>query len=75
MTLIGAHVKAARIFLGWTLSQLAGRVGLSATTIAHFESGERRLPFFDASVIADTFQKAGIAFDEDGPGVKLRKPE
>jgi hypothetical protein len=49
MTIRPEQCKAARALLRWASSQLAAS-GLSATTIAHFESGERRLPFFDASL-------------------------
>jgi transcriptional regulator with XRE-family HTH domain len=73
MTITAAQVKAARELLGWSRSQLAGRVGLSATTIAQFETGARRLPFFDASVIAGVFEEAGVEFASDGqPGARMK---
>jgi hypothetical protein len=34
--------------------------------MAHFARGERRSPFFDASVITDVFQKAGVEFGARG---------
>jgi transcriptional regulator with XRE-family HTH domain len=72
MTLTGAQVKAARKLLAWSPSQLAGRVGLSATTIAQYESGARGLPFFDASVVSSVFEEAGVEFIDVQPGVRLK---
>jgi transcriptional regulator with XRE-family HTH domain len=45
MTLTDGPGQGNRELLGWTPSQLAGRVGLSATTIVQFERGARRWPF------------------------------
>jgi transcriptional regulator with XRE-family HTH domain len=72
MTITGAQVKAARELLAWSPSQLAGRVGLSGTTIAQFEGGARRLPFFDASVISSVLEEAGVEFIDVQPGVRLK---
>jgi hypothetical protein len=66
MTIRLQQCKAARALLHWTSSLPAGRVGLSATTIAQFESRERRLLFFDAYIIGDIFQKEGAEFGADG---------
>jgi transcriptional regulator with XRE-family HTH domain len=48
MVITPEQCKAARALLHWTPPQSAGRAGLSATAIAHFESGERPLPLFAA---------------------------
>jgi transcriptional regulator with XRE-family HTH domain len=73
MTTTGDQVKAARELLAWSPSQLAGRVGLSATSVAQFESGTRRLPFFDTSVISGIFDESGVEFIDAEPGVRLKR--
>jgi len=76
MSITGKQVKKARTLLSWSRPQLAARVGLSIETIALFENGDRRLSFFDASIIAGTFESAGVIFVEEngeGPGVRLRE--
>ena len=73
MTLTGAQTREARRLVGWTLSQLSGRVGLSTANIALFESGERQLSFFDVSVIRHALEAAGIEFDDKGHGVRMRE--
>ena len=77
MTISPEQVKEARKLLDWSRPQLAARAGLSAEAIALFENGDRQLSFFDASVIAETFESVGVEFraDHGGPGVRLRKPK
>jgi len=76
MTITGTQVKEARTLLSWLRPQLAARVGLSIETIVLFENGDRQLSFFDASIIAGTFESAGIEFtaEHGAAGVRLRKP-
>ena len=73
MTITGEQIKAARSLLGWTQSELAGRVGLSRSTVGQFESGTRRLPSFDTSVMASIFDEAGIESEDKGHGVRMRE--
>lgn len=40
MTLTSEQVKAARQLLGWSLSDLAGHIGVSTTSVWVFESGK-----------------------------------
>jgi DNA-binding XRE family transcriptional regulator len=51
MTVTGAHVKAARLLLGWSQVKLAAQTGVSATTIGKFESGKQRPAMLDFSVV------------------------
>ena len=70
-----AQVKAARKLLGWTQDQLAGKAGVSATTIARFEAAKRRPSVLVVSTIRHTLEAAGVEFTNGGqPGVRLKKP-
>ena len=69
------QVKAARELLGWSQTDLAKRVHLRTRAIAQFESGERRLPFFDLDLIKrilDAGRVELMADNAEGPGVRLR---
>lgn len=39
---LGPRLRAARQDRGWTLEELAGRVGMSASTLSRLESGKRQ---------------------------------
>ena len=39
---IGARLRAARHARGWTLDELAGRAGMSVSTLSRLESGKRQ---------------------------------
>jgi transcriptional regulator with XRE-family HTH domain len=76
MTITGAQVKAARLLLGWTQSQLAVDVRFSTTTISHFESGKIRPSAAVVSEIRFALESAGVTFVDEGderPGVRLKK--
>ena len=74
MTLSPSQVKTARELLGWSRTDLAKRVHLRTGAIAQFESGERRLPFFDLDLIKGILEAAGVEFIADtfgAPSVRL----
>jgi transcriptional regulator with XRE-family HTH domain len=73
MTITGKQVKAARLILGWSQSELGGQSGVSAAAIGHLETGKRPLPMLTVSVIRGALEAAGVEFTGQGPGVKLRK--
>jgi DNA-binding XRE family transcriptional regulator len=50
MTIADAHVKAARLLLGWSQVKVAAQTGVSATTIGKLESGKQRPAMLDLSV-------------------------
>jgi transcriptional regulator with XRE-family HTH domain len=70
MIITGDQVRAARELLGWTQTDLAERVHLRTRAIAQFESGDRRLPFFDLDLIKGILEAAGVECIDSDPGVK-----
>jgi transcriptional regulator with XRE-family HTH domain len=66
------QVKTARGLLGWSIPVLAGKAGLSVTTVASFEKGTRRPSVLNVSTIRKFFESAGVEFGAEEPGVKLR---
>jgi DNA-binding XRE family transcriptional regulator len=74
MIITAAHYKAARQLLGWSQSRLAGEAGISKTTVATVESGERKVPALTVSTIRHALEAAGVEFTNGGePWVKLRQ--
>ena len=76
MTLRSEQVKAARQLLGWSLSDLAGHIGVSTTTVWVFESGKPRPSVLNLDLVRIALKSAGVIFVEEngeGPGVSLRK--
>jgi transcriptional regulator with XRE-family HTH domain len=72
MTISPNQAKTARRLIGWTVSVLGGKSGLSGTTVSHFENGKRRPSALNVSKIRKVFEEGGVEFA--GGGVKLRKP-
>jgi transcriptional regulator with XRE-family HTH domain len=70
MTLTGAQVREARELLGWTQNDLAGRVGVSTTTISFFENNRQRPSEELLDTIRAAFYAAGIRF-HGRSGVRL----
>jgi transcriptional regulator with XRE-family HTH domain len=70
-----AQCRAARALLDITQSQLAREARLGLSTIVDFEK-ERRIVSDEAlNAMQIALQRAGIDFtDEDGEGLRLRKP-
>jgi transcriptional regulator with XRE-family HTH domain len=66
------QIKAARKLLGCSQVRLAGKSGLSETTIKKFETGESRPSVLSVSTIKRTLEGAGVEFAEGEPGVRLR---
>jgi transcriptional regulator with XRE-family HTH domain len=78
MTLTGAQVREARALLGWSQDELAGRVGVSATTIAYFENDRRRPLVGRVSAMRQTLETAGVEFIAEnggGAGVRLMRKD
>jgi transcriptional regulator with XRE-family HTH domain len=72
MTITPAQVKAARLLLGWTQSDLAGQAGVSATTVTYAENDRPWRPATRLSAIRLALEAAGIEFDDKGHGVRMR---
>ncbi len=69
--------RAARALLDWTQAELAERAGVSRSTIRGFENGQHELHRGSAAVIRGALEAAGVVLidpDDQGPGVRLRKP-
>jgi len=67
------HVKAARIFLSWSATELAATSNVSLRTIRTFETGAH-IRDTSRQAIYDALVKAGITFQNGGqPGVRLVK--
>jgi transcriptional regulator with XRE-family HTH domain len=66
---------AARAMLEWTQVDLAREAGVSHMTVRGFERGETAAQRSTLAVIQLALEKAGIEFNADGRGVRLREPE
>jgi DNA-binding XRE family transcriptional regulator len=70
VTITPEQCGAARELLGWTQDELAGRVGVSTTTIVLLENDRRRPGDELVGEIRDAFYTAGIRF-HGRSGVRL----
>jgi transcriptional regulator with XRE-family HTH domain len=68
-----AQCRAARALLGWDRVALARASGVSTRAIADFESGARQPQFATTIAIRLGLESAGVAFIDDGQGVRLRQ--
>ena len=69
------HVKAARIFLDLTASDLSDICSVGVATVRNFESGSV-VRLSSRQAIFDALTAAGIVFYNGGsPGVRLVKPK
>ena len=73
MTLTGEQIKVARELLGWTPSKLAVKSTLPTHILNLIEGGQRPATARNLADIRSALENAGIDFDGDGPGVRLRK--
>lgn len=62
---IGRRLRAARHDRGWTLDELAGRSGMSASTLSRLESGKRQASL---ELILPLTRALGIRIDDLLPG-------
>jgi transcriptional regulator with XRE-family HTH domain len=79
-TITPEQCRAARSLLGWSQEDLAAETAISRPTIAEFERGTRTPYPSNMAAIFKTFDKAGVAFIDDGAasagggeGVRLKK--
>ena len=73
--LTDTQCRMARAALSWGVRELAKAAGVSANTIARFESGKKANPA-TLKVIRQAFEAAGIEFTNgDAPGVRLWRPK
>jgi transcriptional regulator with XRE-family HTH domain len=75
MPITPEQCRAARALLDWTQEDLAGRAGVSRSTVRGFENGQHELHRASAAVIREALARAGVILidrdDEAGPGVRL----
>jgi transcriptional regulator with XRE-family HTH domain len=74
--MINGQWRAARALIGWSQSDLAGKLGASVLTIKRLESGGKGVSDDMLKRAQEALEAAGVIFtpeNGDGPGVKLRK--
>lgn len=72
MTLKGMsprQIRAARMLLGWSQSDLAKHAQVSVTVIARLETGAVDARLSTVMAILKAFEENGIEFREEGGGV------
>lgn len=64
----GRQIRAARHMLAWSFEYLNSRSGVSANLIeqAELSEGARGITPFQAGLIQQAFEKAGVRFGENG---------
>ena len=71
------QVRLARTALGWGVRDLAGRAGVSPTTVSRYENGAHTRAD-TVALLQDVLERAGIIFvaadEQAGPGVRLKPP-
>ena len=66
--------RAARGFLNWSQTVLAGRAGVDRSTVKDFESGRHTPNRTSMSAIIGAMEQAGVEFTNgEQPGVRLRR--
>jgi hypothetical protein len=75
VTVTGEQVKVARKPLKWSLFDLGCgyRARVSDSTIEAFEGARRTIRPDNMQAIQRALEAAGIEFDENWPGVRVRK--
>jgi transcriptional regulator with XRE-family HTH domain len=72
------QIRAARGLLGWSQTQLAKRAGMSLPTVKRIERGTGPNVSKEARTrIQEALERGGVRFiaeDDEGPGVRLRRP-
>jgi transcriptional regulator with XRE-family HTH domain len=67
--------RAARGLLRWTQADLARAAGVSQLTVRNFEAEKTSPTRATLDVIQRAFEKAGVEFNADGRGVRLKPPK
>ena len=74
MSLTPQQCRAARGLLDWTQEELAGRAGVSRSTVRGFENGQHELHRGSAAVIRGALEAAGVILLDARPGDGTRRP-
>ena len=67
--MIACQCRAARAVLNWSTSELAGRAGVSRSTIADFERGARQPISNNLGALISAFGAAGVTMVHEGTRV------
>jgi transcriptional regulator with XRE-family HTH domain len=67
--------RAARGLLRWRQSDLAREAGVSTLTVRNLEAEKTSPTRATLDVIRRAFEKAGVEFNADGRGVRLKPPK
>ncbi len=73
----GKQVRAARVMLGWSQTQLAHKAKVAIGTIRRMEAFEGEIASYTSTLskVQAAMEKAGIEFLNSGqPGVRLKSP-
>jgi DNA-binding XRE family transcriptional regulator len=73
VTITPKQCKAARELIGWSRVELARAAGVGQTTGYTLERGIIPQSNWVLAVLRATLEVAGIEFDQDGRGVRLRE--
>lgn len=65
-TLTPEQLRAARQLLGWSRSVVAGRVGVSHSSVVVFETGARAPRVLDLAALRAILEAAGVVFEGNG---------
>lgn len=75
------QIKAARVLIGWSQSDLADRAGVGIATVKRVEASEDIARGYASNIwrIQEELEKAGVTFiaatADAGPGVRLTHPK
>lgn len=68
----GRQVKAARVMLGWSQTDLCKQAGISRATLLDIENDTGDPRRSSITAVEHAFAKAGVSFFEDGSHVGVR---
>jgi transcriptional regulator with XRE-family HTH domain len=75
LALVGARLRALRTSRGWTLEALAGRAGMSVSTLSRLESGKRQATL---DLLLPLTRQLGVGLDDlvapRVPDPRVRRP-
>ena len=80
MRLFGPQIRAARVLLGWSQSELASSAAVGTATIQRLEAQDGVLQGTSKTIwkVQAVLENAGISFidadESNGPGVRFSKP-
>lgn len=75
LSMVGPKLRAARQARGWTLQEVAGRAGMSVSTLSRLESGKRQASL---ELLLPLTRLLGVSIDDlvraETPDPRVRRP-